>query len=189
MNVFYEDLPNAVEIRGEEYRIITDFREWIRFSDMIKADIPVEIKVEFIAEMFLDNAPEMSSKEGMEDILDAFMTFLSMESLQIKSKSVSGKQPKENISYEYDAPCIISAFLRDYRLDLLEIPYLHWWKFKMLLEGLDERNQIKEILHYRGVDLSEISDKEERKRIQQIKRKIELPEAYVSDGDIGNAFV
>ena len=33
--MFYEPLPETVNISGREYEIITDFREWIRFIDMM----------------------------------------------------------------------------------------------------------------------------------------------------------
>ena len=53
INVFYESLPEALEINGREYPIITDFREWLRFSDMLKSDIPENYKLEFLEDMFL----------------------------------------------------------------------------------------------------------------------------------------
>lgn len=187
MNVFYEQLPECIEIDGTEYRIITDFREWIRFSDMLKSDISTHLKYEFIREMFLETIPNITEK-----VFDGMSRFLSMEENRVlihKTDKLQSKSAKSNISYEYDAPYIISAFLREYNIDLLEIPYLHWWKFKMLLDGLTENSQIKERIYYRDCDINSITDKAERKRVMQIKKRIALPEKeYVSDGDIGNAF-
>ena len=45
MNVFYEGLPEVLVIDGKEYPIITDFREWLRFSDMLKSDIPQNLSL------------------------------------------------------------------------------------------------------------------------------------------------
>ena len=56
-------------------------------------------------------------------------------------------------------------------MDLNEIEYLHWWKFKSLFEGLNEENQICKIMGYRSIDLSKIKDKEERKRYKKIKQQ------------------
>ena len=42
---------------------------------------------------------------------------------------------------------------------------------------------------YRSVDLSEIKDKEERKRIKKIQKSIQLPSESLTDYDIGNAFM
>ena len=49
MNVFYEGLPEVLVIDGKEYPIITDFREWLRFSDMLKSDIPQNYKLTYCA--------------------------------------------------------------------------------------------------------------------------------------------
>lgn len=35
INPLYEEFPESIEIDGEEYGVLTDFREWIRFSDML----------------------------------------------------------------------------------------------------------------------------------------------------------
>lgn len=187
MNIFYESLPESVCISGREYKIITDFREWIRFSDMLKSDIPDGFKIMFTKEMFLNALPEPFD---FVEILNAFTSFLVMSEVQMPiSAPTDNEKSKSNLSYEYDAPYIISAFLRDYGIDLLDIPYLHWWKFKMLLDGLDEKNQIKERVYYRDVDASKIQDKEERKRVLRVKRAIALPESvYVADEEIGDAF-
>ncbi len=31
MNIFYEELPDCINVNGVPYKVITDFREWIRF--------------------------------------------------------------------------------------------------------------------------------------------------------------
>ena len=36
MNFFYEELPSTVNVRGENIKVITDFREYIRLLDMLK---------------------------------------------------------------------------------------------------------------------------------------------------------
>lgn len=42
---------------------------------------------------------------------------------------------------------------------------------------------------YRGINLEEIKDKDEKKRIRKIQNSIRLPEESLTDYDIGNAFV
>lgn len=192
MNAFYEPLPDSITVNGVDYQVITDYREWIRFSDMIKSDIPIALKVKFLSEMFVDDIPNIYTDEGLEATINGITEFLSMEGMDFPSETAKSdpEQGSKGIYYDYDAPYIISAFLRDYGIDLLTVPYLHWWKFRMLLDGLDEKSQIKERIYYRTVDVRNINDKEERKRILKIRRLITLPDdEYVSDGGIGNAFV
>lgn len=194
MNIFYEELPDYININGVPYKVITDFREWIRFSDMIASDVPADLKAEFLMEMFLEDAPQMYSKQDMDAVVDGIIQFLTMSELDFpvleESKPDQNGQKKKAIYYEYDAPCIISAFWQDYGIDLLDIEYMHWWKFKMLLDGIAENRQIKERIYYRTVDVRQIKDRKEVSRIMRIRRRITIPEQeLLSDEEIGNAFV
>ena len=197
MNVFYEDLPETLKINGKEYPIITDFREWIRFSDMLKSDLQPQYKLEFLAEMFLEDAPDLYTEEGVEEVMDSITSFLSLEALELPNQysdefaEVEHKDATEKkaIYYEQDAPYIISAFRREYQVNLLSVPYMHWWEFRMLLDGLSEESQIKKRIYWRTCDVSKM-DKKERMEILKIRRSITIPEEeYVSDEDIGNAFM
>ena len=58
----------------------------------------------------------------------------------------------------------------------------------MLFDGLSEDNEIKKRIMYRGIDLSEVKDPEEKKRIQKIKKLIELKQEELTDFEIGDAF-
>lgn len=202
MNVFYEELPEALEINGREYPVITDFREWIRFSDMLKSDIPPEFKLEFLSEMFLEEVPDLYTEDGIEEVMDAITSFLSLSGTEfpdISSDEANSEEESEEVEYEeqrakkaiyyeQDAPYIISAFRREYQIDLLSVPYMHWWEFRMLLDGLSEESQIKKRIYWRTCDVSKM-DKKERREILKIRRSITIPEEeYVSDENIGNAF-
>lgn len=198
MNVFYEDLPDTLEINGKTYSIITDFREWLSFSDMLKSDIPPELKLEFLADMFLEDVPRLYSEKDIEVVMDAITSFLSLADLEFhdlqfdeqEKEAAEEEEPiKRAIYYEQDAPYIISAFLREYQIDLLSVKYLHWWKFRMLLDGLSEESQIKKRIYWRTCDVSKM-DKKERMEILRIRRSITIPEEeYVRDEDVGNAFM
>lgn len=202
MNVFYEELPESLEINGREYPVITDFREWIRFSDMLKSDIPPEFKLEFLSEMFLEEVPDLYTEDEIEEVMDAITSFLSLSGTEfpdISSDEANSEEESEEVEYEeqrakkaiyyeQDAPYIISAFRREYQIDLLSVPYMHWWEFRMLLDGLSEESQIKKRIYWRTCDVSKM-DKKERREILKIRRSITIPEEeYVSDEDIGNAF-
>lgn len=202
MNVFYEELPEALEINGREYPVITDFREWIRFSDMLKSDIPPKFKLEFLSEMFLEEVPNLYTEDEIEEVMDAITSFLSLSGTEfpdISSDEANSEEESEEVEYEeqrakkaiyyeQDAPYIISAFRREYQIELLSVPYMHWWEFRMLLDGLSEESQIKKRIYWRTCDVSKM-DKKERREILKIRRSITIPEEeYVSDEDIGNAF-
>lgn len=79
-------------------------------------------------------------------------------------------------SYEHDAPYIYSAFLSQYRIDLNEIEFLHWWKFHAMFSSLEKRNKIVEIMGYRAANLNDIKNKSERDRVAKMKRVYALPQ-------------
>ena len=190
MNFFYEELPCTVHVHGKKIPIITDFREYIRLLDMLKCEeLNSMQRLTLLAQYFLYEI------EVDEEAISALTEFVVMDfdSWQ-KGNEEDGIEPdrhgsnKNLYSYEMDYPFILSGFMRDYRIDLESVEYLHWWKFRMLFDGLSEDTEIKQRIMYRSIDLSDIKDKDERKRISRIQRRIQLPQESITDYDIGNAF-
>lgn len=189
MNLFYEEYPKVLEIHGEYVPIITDFREYIRLLDMLKCkDLTDVQKVMILQDYFL--ADISVDPEALRALTDFVTMEMKDEKAEQDSDSEEPEEPRQKnlFSYEIDYPFILSGFLRDYGIDLETVDYLHWWKFRMLFDGLSEDTEIKQRIMYRGIDLSDIKDKDERKRIAKIQRRIQLPAEVLSDYDIGDAF-
>lgn len=192
MNLFYEKYPKVLEIHGEYVPIITDFREYIRLLDMLKCKELNDIqRIMILKEYFLKDISIDS------EAIHALTDFVTMNMKEKESEQDPDGEEGEELeetgkknlfSYEIDYPYILSGFLRDYGIDLETVNYLHWWKFRMLFDGLSEDTEIKQRIMYRGINLSEIKDKEERKRISKIQRSIQLPAEELTDYEIGNAF-
>lgn len=190
MNFFYEELPDTVNVGGERIKIITDFREYIRLLDMLKdQELDYVQKFVIIQQYFLD---DVTVDEEAVSALSGFIT-MNLNVAEVVEKDGYGnlqEKPKKNLfSYSIDYPYILSGFLRDYGIDLIDIKYMHWWKFRMLFDGLSDDTEIKQRIMYRSVDLSEIKDKEEKKRMKKIQKSIQLPSESLTDYDIGNAFM
>ena len=193
MNFFYEAFPDTVNIRGKNFSIITDFRDYIRLLDMLKCEeLNTYQKMAILEDYFLD---EITIDDDAIGALTGFVIMdldsqdkdLNEDDSDEDSSEQSGAK-KNLFSYEIDYPFILSGFLRDYGIDLETVDYMHWWKFRMLFDGLSEDTEIKQRIIYRGINLSDIKDKEERKRIAKIQRRIQLPAEALSDYDIGNVF-
>ena len=202
MNPLYDPLPSfLVDGSGAEYKIVTDFREWIRFIELVKDEsVPSEDKFYLFCEWYSEGRPG-NDKEALSLLCD----FLTMKMDEPERETVGDieiapmpevqadeeEKPEEKkvFSFSFDAPYIIAAFQECYGIDLIHIDYMHWWQFRYLLDGLNEKTEFMKRLAYRSIDASKIKDKKERNRIIQIQRKIALPGKGVSDYDIGNAFV
>ena len=168
MNLLVDKLPTEYE----GLKINTNFRSFILFELLMQDNkITTKDKILMSVRLFFKEPPK-DVKKAIEGILWFYRC-----GEDEKVGKGSGETTKKQIySYEYDAKYIYSAFLSQYGLDLNEVDYLHWFKFKALFEGLNEENKICEIMSYRAIDLSKIKDKEERKKYRKLQRQWLLPD-------------
>lgn len=193
MNILYEPFPDCIQADGREFQVLTDFREWIRFSDLVSdKELTGEEKATLMADWLLTPVDCIT-----EDIVNALYAFYRAQELEpdpMHQEDEEDEQEKEPLppsppvfSWGIDARFILGDFRRYYGMDLLEIKYLHWWKFKSLLAALPDDSQCQKRIAYRSVNLSEIKDKSERERIRRIQQRIALPFEY-DDEMIGDVF-
>jgi hypothetical protein len=185
MNILFEEFPDSVCVNGENYPIETDFREWIRFIQLVEDDeVPWQIKCQLMMQWYTDGMPD-----DLEGAVHALGDFLAMKPENAEEEEVSGSASKQLYSFEQDAECIYSAFREVYGINLQTISYMHWWEFQTLFIGLPEKTEIKQRIMYRNTDLRDIKDKDERKRIQKIQRAISLKKnRKMTDYEIGDMF-
>lgn len=62
-----------------------------------------------------------------------------------------------------------------YSIDLQDIEYLHWWKFKALLRTLSSDLEFSKIMEYRSVDIDATMTKEQRDFYRRKKELYALP--------------
>ncbi len=197
MNVLFDPFPETVEVGGKEYGIVTDFREWIKFMELLRSIEQFTPRIlNMILEWYVDDRPE-----DVVASVTALQKFLCAEEINQEGKERSAEDwedgteaeagsPAEAFSFRQDAICIYSAFMEVYGIDIETIPYMHWWKFLVLFWGLPADTEIKERIHYRTVDLSTVKNKEERERIKKIRKKIAIkdPRRKLNDYQIGDVF-
>lgn len=169
MNLLLDKLPTE----HEGLKIDTNFRSFILFELLMQdGNIKKEDKVFMALNIFYKEVPE-----NIKKAMNVIIWFYARGNIKKENSKRTSKDTNEKIySYEYDANYIYSAFMHDYRIDLNEIDYLHWWKFKSLFEGLNDENKICEIMGYRAVDLDKIKDKEQKNRYKKLKQIWALPD-------------
>lgn len=187
MNLFYEGYPSSITVNGLEIQIVTDFREYVKLMDMLKDDsLNSSEKIFFLKQYFL--MPPNDFSDAMDALTDFVIMKARNENVVEETEVEEAESKKEVYSFEYDYPFIFSAFLSEYGINIRTIPYMHWWEFKLLFDGLSEKTEIKQRIMYRSIDLNTIKNKDERERIRKIQNAIRLPQNKVSDYDIGDAF-
>ncbi len=178
MSLFYESFPEVVQVDGKEYPIVTDFREWIRFADMVSSrEIDEQEKVFLMMQWFLN--PPKSMQKPQIDALFSFYRADDLELHPVKSEVDENETPviRKPPLFDWciDAKFVLGDFRRYYNINLLTVKYLHWWEFRSLFNALPDDSNCQKRIAYRATDLSKIKDKSERKRIAKIQREIAIP--------------
>ena len=183
MNPLYEPFPDYVVVNDKRVRIVTDFREYIKLIDLLKDDgVNTIEKAELIMSWFLDE-PAGEFSECLQALSDFVTNYRDRE-----TRSNREEENDQESEEQHSAPYIISGFLECYGIDLTEVLYMHWWKFQMLIDGMNEDCELKKRMGYRSIDLSKIKDKEERERIRKIQKQIAIVDRVITSEEIGDAF-
>lgn len=170
MNILIDRLPQEYE----GLRIDTNFRSFILFELLMQDNsLNEKQKIALAINLFYEETPT-DFKKAIKGILWFYSG--GKENKKEKKQSVANNTKKQIYSFEHDADLIYSAFLGQYNIDLNEIEYLHWWKFKSLFEGLNDENKICQYMSYRSMDISKIKDKEQKKHYKELQRKVALPD-------------
>ncbi|WP_303838610.1 Gp15 family bacteriophage protein [Ruminococcus flavefaciens] len=179
INALYEPFPECITVDGQEYQLLTDFREWIRFADMIHdTEIDNHEKVCMLALWFIDVPHKMTA-----EMVDALFDFYYAKDLEPDAdadeddeKTVEDTVIKPPVfDWRIDSRYILGDFRHYYGIDLISIEYLHWWEFRCLFAALPDDSQCQKRMAYRSIDLGSIKSDQERNRIARIQRSIAIP--------------
>ena len=172
MNILIDKLPTSVVIDGVEYKINSDFRTSILFSLLIEDnDVNEQDKILGALQLYYDVIPN-----NINSAIDKIINFYLCNDNNTSSGSSKNKSNKKVLDYEIDSNYIYSAFLTQYHIDLQDIEYLHWWKFKAMLESLNDDLMLSKIIKFRSIDVSKIQDKEQKKYYQKMQKMYEIKE-------------
>lgn len=195
MNILIDVVPTTVNIEDEDYEINSDFRTSILF-ELLMQDDDLDDKDKIIQALEL-YYPTMPS--NLNDAVEKMLWFYrgGKNEFETKNTRKGNNKSTQIYSYDYDDDYIYSAYLDQYGIDLQDIEYLHWWKFKAMFKALKEDNMIVKIMGYRSMDISKIKDKEQKEYYTKMKKLYEIPkpkneiekindieEALLSSGDL-----
>ena len=131
-------LPSSIEAGGRWYGIKTDFRAWIRFSEIIEEEDAMFEDLEWLYEF---DVPD-DRKAGFEGLMRFFAPKRELP------RATGGETRERLIDYRVDGDLIYSAFMERYGIDLVDAD-LHWHKFLALLDGLHD-TKLSDVIGYRG---------------------------------------
>ncbi|AUN11566.1 bacteriophage Gp15 family protein [Clostridium botulinum] len=195
MNMLIDLVPTTVEIDNKEYEINSNFRVSILFELLMQDNsISEEDKIIQALQLYYPVIPP-----NINEAVDKMLWFYRCGKDIAQSKGTGKGKSTQIYNFEYDDDYIYSAFLDQYGIDLQDIEYLHWWKFKAMFKALKQDNEIVKIMGYRSMDLSKIKDKEEKNYYRKMQELYKIPIAkdekdkleeinniLLNGGDIGN---
>lgn len=156
--------PNIAIIGDKEYKINTDFRVALDCFKVIEEDISdVERAYAIIGLLFNEEIPD----EYVNEALSKCIKFL-----QCGKETV--EVSKKDMDFEQDEAFILSSFIADYKIDLSEIEYMHWWKYCDLISGLSEGTILNRVRDIRNYDITQIKDAKERAKMLKAKNNVSL---------------
>lgn len=171
MSLLIHKLPT--QVNGME--INTDFKISILF-ELLMQDVKIKKELRIMKALQL-YYPDFNKISDYEKAIERMLWFYRCGKELANSNKLNGNNKYNQIySYEFDDNYIYSAFLQQYNIDLQEIKYMHWWKFKALFDGLNENTEIVKIMGYRSINLSQIKDMEKRKYYKKMKKLYALPD-------------
>lgn len=185
MNLLYEPFPETVTVGGKPYPIYTDFRDWLRFFDLQEEE---KLSRQDKLLMMLGWYKEMPPVALAEEALLALIDFAANAERKQKKQTAAPQSSEKVLSWNYDAPYIYAAFLSVYRIDLLNVEYMHWHTFLALFNGLPEDVPLKKRIGYRSINTAEIKDKERKKQLLKIKNSVRIPQKPMDAQATGEFF-
>ena len=169
MNILIDKLPCSVVIDNIDTEIVSDFRTSILFEQLMKDNsVNDDVKIELALNLYFPKQYIINTVDAVNKII-----WFYSGGKEIKDNGGKTSNSGKNVNiydFEQDADYIYAAFMEQYRIDLADIDYLHWWKFKSLFYGLNKDIQLSKIMFYRSVELTDDMTKNERKFYRDMKR-------------------
>ena len=96
------------------------------------------------------------------------------EETMLQKRMAERKGKKQVYSFEHDAGRIYAAFLLAYKIDLQDVEYMHWWRFRYLFESLPKDCEFVRAMEYRSVELDKVPEGQ-KEWYGKMKRMYALP--------------
>ena len=147
----------------ETLEVNADFRNILRILAMLKDNkIPWGRRIDKLIQWFFIDPPwEIGAAYKQKEMLvQVFADFVNPESKGAAHDSYEPCEPcEQRFCYDFDAEEIYAGFMSEYGVDLAEIGFLHWYKFKIMLANLSGGSAFKKKIELRFMDLSGFRDK------------------------------
>ena len=170
MNILLDPVPTTIEISGSRYEINSDYRISILFEMLLMdPEVPDSQKLYQGLQLYYPAIPN-----DIQGAIERVLWFYRCGK-ELERETGSGRRQNPIYSYDYDDAYIYAAFLDQYGIDLQDVAYLHWWKFKALFQGLKPDNEIVKIMGYRAMEIPNGMSREQKEHYRKMKKLYVIP--------------
>lgn len=173
--LFLNEMPEMVRIGDREIAIESDFRVGVAFEQMIQdRELSDNEKVNTALAMYFGDVMFYDRVKAVDALLWFYSCGRKDKAQEKPLNEV--KDGKKVFDFAADSKYLYSAFLDQYRVDLIDIDYLHWWRFNAMIAGLKSDCEFVKIVGYRSLDLGSIKNREMRARYARLQALYRLPD-------------
>lgn len=165
-NLLVDKLPITVNVNGAEYPIRSDFRTFILFEILLMdGDHSRYEKIDIGCALVYEEGNLPPDRD------EAFKMALWFYRCGHEGKA--GGNVEQTYCFEREDDLIFSAFYQQYGIDLTEVEYMHWWKFRALFSALRDTviSDLISARSYTGTEKSRL----------ELKRKAALPQIQTKE--------
>lgn len=175
MNILIDEIgcPNQATVSGRKYWIRTDFRISILFELLMQdSGLDARAKVWKGLGLYYPAIPD-----DLSAAVDAALWFYrcGREETTQQKRAAARRGRAQAYSFGRDAGLIYAAFRLAYNIDLQDIGYMHWWKFRFLFNSLPKDCEFVRAMEYRSIDITDKMSKEQKDFYKKMKRLYALP--------------
>ena len=181
--------PSTVGIDGNLYIINADFRNILRIFALLKdKNVNEYTRIETFKKWFFTEPEQIEyivENISYESLIQAFTDFVNPKSENNIAQPTStydeeNEEPETQFDYDFDADEIYSSLMSEYGIDLIEIDFLHWYKFKILLLNLSSESAFKKKIELRFMDLSHFTG-QSLADMTKARETVQLPVEYTDE--------
>lgn len=179
-------LPDSISVDGKLFSIKTNFRDWMKFGEIIESEeFRKWIASDFVEETGVSYGDFFFLFDGnipRDNFIPHLIAFY-LNPNETPNHSDNGRNDAKAFDYILDGEYIVGSFMQAYHIDLTSIEHMHWHLFKALFLSLPENTKMREIMSMRTWN-----ERDEKRDYKDQKRKLreswKLPENNIDESEI-----
>lgn len=161
--------PRFAKVGNKKYSINTNYKVALECEKVARSNVSEEERAMAIIYLLFGDEGLQNSQDW-NDLLAIALKYLNCG----KEKLEDDEELEIDMDFTQDWEYIRTSFFYDYKTELEENTYMHWWKFYNLLCGLSEKCILNRVRFVRTFDIEQIKDSSEKEKWIKQKERLAL---------------